>query len=170
MANLEERFWAKVDKRGPDECWEWTGARDGRYGQICHDGRNRKAHQISFMLAFDDTIHDIPAGQMVCHTCDNPGCVNPAHLWLGTMSENIKDAVAKGRHVPGTGTRNPTHCKRGHLLPTERDRQGRRKCMECRKIHDQRHEARAALTGIRVEESALSAESATYNERWKSKP
>lgn len=91
---LEQRFWANVDKRGPDECWPWTGSASNRYGQIRVDGRTRKATHVAIYLATGEWP---PVGMCACHRCDNPPCVNPAHLWVGTISENVRDCFAKGR-------------------------------------------------------------------------
>jgi len=92
---LAERFWAKVDKRGPDECWEWRGAKSNGYGLIGEGGRTSGAHRVSWELANGA----IPAS--VCHTCDNRGCVNPAHLFLCTHVGNMRDMVNKSRAARG---------------------------------------------------------------------
>lgn len=93
---LLRRFWEKVDKRGPDECWEWAASRlplgDG-YGRIGYGRSNVLAHRMSWV------IHNgtIPEGMCVLHKCDNPPCVNPGHLWLGDPGDNARDRSRKGR-------------------------------------------------------------------------
>lgn len=89
---FKDRFWGKVRKS--DGCWEWTGATTTGYGSMGNgQGRTELAHRISWRLHFGP----IPAGICVCHHCDNPPCVRPDHLFLGTHSDNQRDAGRKGR-------------------------------------------------------------------------
>lgn len=101
------RFWAKVDKQGPDDCWGWTArlTPDG-YGQFREGGkgsRNVRAHRFAYELM----IAPIPPGLLVCHTCDNPICCNPAHLFIGTHADNSMDMVRKGRAASLPGELSP---------------------------------------------------------------
>ena len=87
------RFWAKVERRGGDECWLWLGACDS-----AGYGRTTKAAIPAHRLAWELTFGEDPGDLFVCHHCDNPPCCNPAHLFLGTSGDNSRDSVAKGRH------------------------------------------------------------------------
>jgi hypothetical protein len=93
MIPLEEKFWRKVLKLSCS-CWVWTGSWNGwGYGRQIIGNKSVTAHRISYAL------HNgpIPAGLQVLHKCDIRCCVNPAHLFLGTHDDNMKDASAKGR-------------------------------------------------------------------------
>lgn len=88
------RFWQKVDKSG--DCWEWLACKvRGGYGQFWLNDRHVYSHRISWTMHFGE----IPNKMEVCHKCDNPGCVNPSHLFLGTHSDNMNDAYDKGRRI-----------------------------------------------------------------------
>ncbi len=93
---LEARFWSKVDKKGPQECWPWNGTRGkGERGQFWLSGRMSGAPRVSWVIEHRE---DIPPGYFACHSCDNAWCVNPAHLWLGDVTDNARDALSKGRY------------------------------------------------------------------------
>ena len=107
-----ERFWAKVNRGAPDECWPWTAALYPKgYGQFNVDGRAVLASRFSWELHHGPIL----GGLWMLHRCDNPPCVNPAHLFLGTSADNIQDMVAKGRARGAVGTAN-RHAK---LTPAE---------------------------------------------------
>jgi hypothetical protein len=93
-----ERFWGKVDRRGPDECWPWTASRSSGYGwfgkRYGRSGRGFNAHRVVCYLTYGD-----PKGRYALHSCDNAICCNPAHLRWGTPAENMQDRSARG-NVP----------------------------------------------------------------------
>ena len=101
--NLIDRFWSKVCKVSPDECWEWVSGTRGKYGEFWMNKKNVLPHRVSYLI----NKGHIPTGKLVMHTCDNPRCVNPAHLKLGTRKDNVEDMVIKGRG-PGASKRKIT--------------------------------------------------------------
>jgi len=104
---IAERFWPKVDVRGPEECWEWQGTREGAEGygilfkerQANGNPTTLKAHRLSYEL----NIGPIPDGLWVLHHCDNRPCVNPAHLYAGTARDNAIDRETRRRGRPQDG-------------------------------------------------------------------
>jgi hypothetical protein len=136
LDTIQSRFWSKVARRDIDECWEWQAHCVDGYGVLKVDGRDMKAHRISWLLASGSD--QIPAGHVVMHSCDNPPCVNPAHLSVGTVADNNSDRHTKGRTVmPTDGPefwRNKTHCPRNHPYSGDNLRlrpNGRRRCAQC---------------------------------------
>jgi hypothetical protein len=125
---LEQRFWEKVDRRGPDECWPWLASTDGKgYGSF-RVGKHQRAHRFAYELL----IGPIPAGLVIDHLCRNRACVNPAHMEPVTPLENQR----RGIH----GNSKKTHCPQGHPYDdgnTYRYR-GRRICKACRRQYRQR--------------------------------
>lgn len=95
--SYEKRFWEKVDKRAHG-CWQWTAGKFAQgYGAFQLNGCAQRAHRIVWEL----THGAIPRGKDVLHTCDNPSCVNPEHLYLGTDKENGRDRAVRGRAASG---------------------------------------------------------------------
>lgn len=105
---MEERFWSKVDRAGDGECWCWNGTKISGYGIVVLWIDKKRKHKRAHRLSYELNIGPIPEGMEVCHRCDNPPCVNPAHLFLGTHGDNVRDMHRKGRWNPGNrnGERN----------------------------------------------------------------
>lgn len=147
---FEERFWSKVEFIPEHPCWEWNAAKNETgYGKMSSGIRgegNLKAHRASWII----NRGPIPEGACVLHKCDNPGCVNPNHLFLGTKKDNSQDMIKKGRgkgHFQ-SGSLDPrsnggrwnilkTHCPQGHPYDetnTFINKRGSRNCRSCCRI------------------------------------
>lgn len=132
---LADRFWAMVDRGGPTpqhspkigNCWIFTGhIKPNGYGQMRHERRGVYAHHVAFRVQNGE----IYEGYNILHECDNRSCVRGSHLIQGTQKENLRQMVARGRHVSHWGRR--THCKNGHLFSGEKRRSdGARNCKIC---------------------------------------
>lgn len=142
---VADRFWPKVAVAGPDECWLWKAQiTPAGYGQIgvgsLSDGTRgyALAHRMSYELAHGP----IPHGMFVCHRCDVRNCVNPAHLFVGTHSDNMRDCSRKGRLNHWSARK--AACKHGHPFNEENTAvvSGKRVCRTCRTEARRRFEAR----------------------------
>ena len=114
-----DRFLKKVDKSG--ECWLWTASKfPNGYGQFQFKGRPHGAHRISFMMFKGE----IPPDLLICHTCDNPQCVNPDHLFAGTPGDNMTDKRDKGRAYTPPGEANGAAVLTPEIVREIREHQG----------------------------------------------
>ena len=103
-ARIEARFWAMVNKT--KRCWIWTGSKHPRgYGQLVIGTRTNRRVVLAHRFAWELKHGPIPAGKNACHRCDNPQCVRPSHLFLGSQSDNMRDMYRKGRRVQQRGPR-----------------------------------------------------------------
>ncbi len=109
---MNNKFWERVNKGPPDQCWEWKGYRVKSklsYGSYRFEGKQWRAHRLAYLFHYGK----LPMEMFVCHSCDNPPCCNPAHLWLGTALDNNRDRERKGRGVHVCGKRDGINYVRG---------------------------------------------------------
>lgn len=134
------RFWSKVNIAGLNDCWEWQAYKnpDG-YGMF----RFNKIMVLSHRMAWLLTNTEIPATMVIMHKCDNPPCVNPNHLSLGTYADNIRDRDTKGRCRSGIRKKEQTHCKNGHEFSLAntyiKPKNKTRDCKLCRNKRAEKH-------------------------------
>lgn len=131
---VEERFWAKVQRGGPTECWLWTASRSDGYGHFHVSRARMPAHRYAYELL----VGPIPEGLILDHLCRVRHCVNPAHLEPVTSAEN----TLRGYGMPARNARK-THCKYGHEFTPENTRRTRlgRECRTCRRLYEKRRDA-----------------------------
>lgn len=121
-----DNFWSKVNKT--ETCWIWTGGKKGNgYGAFYVKRKSVLAHRYVLELMGIN----VPKNMVVCHTCDNPSCVRPDHLFIGTLRDNSNDMVKKNRQF--SHHKYKTECIRGHEFTEENTRiyRGRRICRRC---------------------------------------
>lgn len=126
-------------------CWEWSeSVNEHGYGRMSFRGRVYRAHRLAAHEWLGLDLADIET--KVCHKCDNPPCINPDHLYLGTQSSNVRDMVERGR--ASGGDRPHTHCKVGHELTGDNVQvspSGKRRCRECAREANRIYRARRSV-------------------------
>ena len=148
-----QRYLKNIKLDQSTGCYNYTGSNDDRgYGRIRIGGGVRiKTHRLAILL----DGRDLPKDMYACHTCDNPSCVNPKHLFVGTHTDNMNDMVVKGRCKSTSPYTNKTHCKQGHEFNEENTyhphrNKNHRVCKTCRRLSYNRNiEKRRAYDRLR---------------------
>lgn len=143
-AEYAAKFWQRVEKRRQNECWPWLGSMhpEGRgYATAVHTSTT--AARIALHLSGTP----VTQGRFVCHTCDNPACCNPGHLYLGTQADNMRDAMLRKRFSRGTAT----HCQRGHEFSESNTythtKSGARQCRTCKSQRTRKYRGQSHVLG-----------------------
>jgi len=146
---LEDKFWSSLEIT-PSGCWESILAKGkNKYGTRSFRGKPSGSHRIAFTLIYGE----IPNGSIICHTCDNPACANPYHLYEGSYRDNMIDAVERQRHnsisrPDARPHKNKTHCVNGHVYNNEttykRPGSGRG-CRICRRVAMLKHRNKVSV-------------------------
>jgi hypothetical protein len=145
------RFFRLLDASKAEGCWPWAGHVGARgYGRIIDGDKTLRAHRIAYSLL----VGPVNPGQVVCHHCDNPKCVNPAHLFVGTQLDNIRDRCEKGRTKVPLTTKDV--CKRGHARTP--DNLYGKDCKQCVVERVARHRASGYVAPSRLRRDAERAE------------
>lgn len=147
-----QRFLSNCSHGDLKKCWEWSGMMNTNgYGRFSYKDNHVLAHRVSFEMF----VHEIPDGMVVCHKCDNRKCVNPMHLWVGSQSDNLKDAFRKGRMVHPE----PTGDKNGNAKLTWG------KVREIRKLHESGVKKYLIASSFGISPSTVG--NITNNQTWK---
>jgi hypothetical protein len=124
----------RISWKRDTNCWVWNGANINGYGRMYFQGKQRFSSHVSAHLFLGFKFPENSQSVYICHRCDNPRCVNPAHLFIGTPTDNVQDAIAKGRRYEQPRLK---QCQRGHAFTPENTYikpNGRRNCKACLKL------------------------------------